>query len=163
MPIEIVEGDIADQPDLDAVVNAANAQLMPGGGVAGALHRAAGAQLAEACRPLAPIEPGQAVVTEGFELANDWVIHALGPRHGIDNPSDELLAAAYRNVLKAAADKGIRSIGCPALSAGAFGYPLEEAARIAVETVQQHAPAELVFRFVLFDGKTKDVFSRLVE
>ncbi|NBB91990.1 MAG: RNase III inhibitor [Gammaproteobacteria bacterium] len=163
MPIEIVQGDIAHQPELDAVVNAANAQLMPGGGVAGALHRAAGPELAEACKPLAPIEPGQAVVTEGFELPNRWVIHALGPRYGIDQPSDELLAAAYRNVLAAAANENIRSVGCPALSAGAFGYPLEEAARIAVETVSEHAPSELLFRFVLFDGKTRDVFSGLLE
>lgn len=162
MPIEIVEGDIADQPDLDAVVNAANAQLMPGGGVAGAIHRAAGPKLAEACRPLAPIEPGQAVVTEAFELPNRYVIHALGPRYGIDQPSDELLAQAYRNVLKAAADNDIRSVGCPALSAGAFGYPLEEAARIAVETVKEHAPSELLFRFVLFDARTRDVFSDLM-
>src|SRR5699024_9678184 len=103
MPIEIVEGDIAAQPDLDAVVNAANAQLMPGGGVAGALHRAAGPKLAEACKPRAPIEPGEAVITAGFELPNQWVIHALGPRYGIDQPSDELLAAAYRNVLSLAA------------------------------------------------------------
>lgn len=162
MPIEIVEGDIADQPDLDAVVNAANAQLMPGGGVAGAIHRAAGPKLAEACRPLAPIEPGQAVVTEAFELPNRHVIHALGPRYGIDQPSDELLAQAYRNVLKVAAERDIRSVGCPALSAGAFGYPLEEAARIAVETVKEHAPSELLFRFVLFDARTRDVFSDLM-
>ena len=162
MSIEIVKGDIADQPDLDAVVNAANAQLMPGGGVAGALHRAAGPELAEACKPLAPIEPGQAVITEAFDLPNDWVIHALGPRYDIDKPSDELLAEAYRNVLKLAEDEGIESVGCPALSSGAFGYPLEEAARIAVETVREHAPESMTFRFVLFDDKTKDVFEKLV-
>lgn len=163
MPIEIVEGDIAKQPDLDAVVNAANAQLMPGGGVAGALHRAAGPKLAEACRPLAPIEPGQAVVTEAFDLPNRYVIHVLGPRYGIDKPSDRLLADGYRNALARAQEKDIRSLGCPALSAGAFGYPLEEAARIAVATVQEHAPSGLLFRFVLFDGKAREVFSRLVE
>ncbi|WP_376693912.1 macro domain-containing protein [Wenzhouxiangella sp. EGI_FJ10409] len=162
MPIEFVEGDIARQPDLDAVVNAANAELMPGGGVAGALHRAAGPKLADACRPLAPIEPGQAVVTEAFDLPNRWVIHVLGPRYGIDNPSDELLATGYRNVLRLAEEKGIQSLGSPALSAGAFGYPLEEAARIAVQTVRDHLPSTLRFRFVLFDAGTKDVFSRLV-
>ncbi len=162
MPIEIVEGDIVSQPDLDAVVNAANAQLMPGGGVAGAIHRAAGPKLAEACRPLAPIEPGQAVVTEGFELPNRWVIHALGPRYGIDQPSGELLVGAYRSVLNVAADNNMASVGCPALSAGAFGYPLAEAARIAVETVKEHAPSELVFRFVLFDARTRDVFADLM-
>ena len=161
MSIEIVKGDIADQPDLEAVVNAANAQLMPGGGVAGALHKAAGPELAEACKPLAPIDPGQAVVTEAFDLPNDWVIHALGPRYGTDEPSDELLAEAYRNVLKCADEKDLGSVGCPALSAGAFGYPLEEAARIAVETVREHAPESLTFRFVLFDDKSKDVFEKL--
>jgi O-acetyl-ADP-ribose deacetylase (regulator of RNase III) len=163
MPIEIVKGDIADQPDLDAVVNAANAQLMPGGGVAGALHKAAGPELAEACEPLAPIEPGQAVVTEGFELPNDFVIHALGPRYGTDEPSDELLAMAYRKVLELAEQHDIASLGCPALSAGAFGYPLEEAARIAVETVREHAPDKLHFRFVLFDDRMRDAFEALVD
>jgi O-acetyl-ADP-ribose deacetylase (regulator of RNase III) len=162
MPIEIVKGDIADQPDLDAVVNAANAQLMPGGGVAGALHRAAGPRLAEACRPLAPIEPGQAVLTEAFDLPNRWIIHALGPRYGIDEPSAKLLADAYRNVLAVADDNDIRSVGCPALSAGAFGYPLEEAAGIALQTIRDHAPADLVFRFVLFDDRARDAFSGLM-
>ena len=92
MPIEVVKGDIADQPDLDAVINAANAQLMPGGGVAGAIHKAAGPELAEACREHAPIEPGQAVVTQAFELPNRWIIHVLGPRYHLDEPADELLA-----------------------------------------------------------------------
>jgi O-acetyl-ADP-ribose deacetylase (regulator of RNase III) len=161
MPIEIVEGDIANQPDLDAVINAANAQLMPGGGVAGALHRAAGPRLAEACKPLAPIEPGQAVITEAFDLPNRWVVHVLGPRYGIDKPSDELLARGYRAALALAEEHGIQSMGSPALSAGAFGYPLEDAARIAVETVREHAPKTLRFRFVLFDGETKELFSRL--
>jgi O-acetyl-ADP-ribose deacetylase (regulator of RNase III) len=154
MPIEIVQGDIAQQPDLDAVINAANAQLMPGGGVAGALHRAAGPELAEACRPLAPIEPGEAVVTEAFDLPNRWIIHVLGPRYGIDEPADELLAQGYRNAIERAVEQGIESVGSPALSAGAFGYPLEEAARIAVETVREHLPESMVFRFVLFDDST---------
>ncbi|MDZ7788981.1 MAG: macro domain-containing protein [Xanthomonadales bacterium] len=162
MPIELVEGDIASQPDLDAVVNAANAELMPGGGVAGALHRGAGPKLAEACLPMAPIEPGEAVITEAFNLPNRWVIHVLGPRYGIDKPADKLLAECYRNMLRLAGENGIQSMGCPAISAGAFGYPLEEAARIAVETVQAHAPEALQFRFVLFDAGTKDVFARLM-
>ena len=162
MPIELVKGDIAQQPDLDAVINAANAQLMPGGGVAGALHRAAGPGLAEACRPLAPIEPGQAVVTEAFDLPNRRVIHVLGPRYGIDEPADELLAAGYRNAIALAEEHGIESVGSPALSAGAFGYPLEAAARIAVETVREHLPDSMVFRFVLFDDQTKDVFEQLL-
>ena len=158
MPIELVTGDITDQPDLDAAVNAANAQLMPGGGVAGAIHRAAGPELAEACQPLAPIEPGQAVITPGFRLPNDWVIHVLGPRYGIDLPADCLLADAYRNALLLCQEKSLRSVGFPAVSAGAFGYPLPEAAEIAVRTVGESADEELLVRFVLFDEKARAVF-----
>lgn len=161
MHLQVVEGDIARQPDLDAVVNAANAQLMPGGGVAGALHRAAGPKLAEACRPLAPIKPGEAVITEAFDLPNRRVIHVLGPRYGLDEPADRLLADGYRNALRLAEENDIESIGFPALSAGAFGYPLEEAAQIALETVRAHAPANLRVRFALFDDKTLKVFERL--
>ena len=90
--IECVKGDIAKQPDMTAVVNAANAWLKPGGGVAGAIHRAAGPSLEEECRPLAPIKPGQAVITGGHSLPNKYVIHCLGPRWGIDKPEDKLLA-----------------------------------------------------------------------
>jgi len=163
MPIEIVRGDIADQPDLNAVVNAANAQLVMGGGVAGAIHRAAGPGLEQACRPLAPIEPGQAVVTEGFDLPNRYVIHVLGPRYGIDEPSGELLAAAYRNALACCREHGIESVGFPAISAGAFGYPLAEAARIAVETVKSGAPGGLKVRFVLFDPESCRTFAEQVK
>lgn len=163
MPIEFTVGDITEQPDLDAVVNAANAELMPGGGVAGAIHRVAGPELAEACRPLAPIAPGEAVITTAFGLPNQFVIHALGPRYGLDEPADELLAAAYRNSLELCAENAIASIGFPAISTGAFGYPLEEAATIAVETVRRDAPADLKVRFVLFDERSEAVFRRLHE
>ena len=162
MPIEIVEGDIVDQPDLDAVVNAANAQLRIGGGVAGAIHRAAGPQLERACQPFAPIGPGQAVITEAFDLPNRFVIHALGPRYGIDEPADELLASAYRNALACCREHELQSVGFPAISAGAFGYPLEEAARIAVETVKSSAPAGLKVRFVLFDPASRKAFAEHV-
>jgi len=163
MPIEIIEGDITEQHELDAVVNAANAQLMPGGGVAGAIHRAAGPELAEACRPLAPIEPGQAVITEAFGLPNRFVIHALGPRHGIDEPSDELLATAYCNALACCREHSLASVGFPAISAGAFGFPLEAAARIALDTVRAHAPEELKVRFVLFDPESRAVFAQQLD
>jgi len=163
MTIEIVQGDIARQPDLDAVVNAANAQLMPGGGVAGAIHRAAGPALAQACGPLAPIDPGEAVITGAFDLPNRFVIHALGPRYGIDEPADALLAAAYRNALECCTAHAVGSVGFPALSAGAFGFPLEPAARIAVETVAAHAPRQLNVRFVLFGAESHSVFARQLE
>ena len=152
--IELVVGDIADQPDVDAVVNAANAELAPGGGVAGALHRAAGPGLADEGRRLAPIEVTQAVVTGGHRLPTAHVIHALGPVHGRDEPSDELLAATYRNVLQAAEREGFTSLATPAISTGAFGFPADAAARIALRTVAEVVPLvdELrLVRFVLFD------------
>lgn len=152
--VELQQGDITAQSDIEAVVNAANAQLRTGGGVAGAIHRAAGPELAEACRPLAPIEPGEAVLTEAFGLPNDYVIHCLGPVYGRDEPSDELLSNCYRNALEIAEDEGIASVAFPALSTGAFGYPMEPAATVALRTVQDVASTleqvELV-RFVLYD------------
>lgn len=152
--VELRVGDITAQEDLDAVVNAANAQLATGGGVAGAIHRAAGPGLAEECRPLAPIRPGQAVITGGHRLPNDHVIHVLGPVHGRDEPGDQLLASCYREALRLADEHGLTSVGFPAISTGAFGYPLEAAAGVALEAVAAAAPGlEHVglIRFVLFD------------
>jgi O-acetyl-ADP-ribose deacetylase (regulator of RNase III) len=138
--IECVSGDIADQPGFDAVVNAANAELRFGGGVAGAIHRAAGPGLEEECRPLAPIQPGEAVITGGHDLPNDHVIHCLGPVHGRDEPAAELLESCYRGALSLAEEEELTSVAFPAISTGAFGYPLEEAARVALETVWDEAP-----------------------
>ncbi|WP_122983293.1 macro domain-containing protein [Halomonas caseinilytica] len=156
--IECTQGDIARQDDMEAVVNAANAALRSGGGVAGALHRAAGPALAEACRPLAPIQPGQAVITEAFALPNHYVIHCLGPVYGVDEPSDTLLADAYRNALHLAQQYDIGRLAFPALSTGAFGYPASEAARIALSTVLAtlpDCPAVRRVRFVLFDNASR--------
>lgn len=162
---ECRRGEIADQPDLDAVVNAANAQLMPGGGVAGALHRAAGPGLARACAPLAPIRPGDAVITEACELPNRHVIHCLGPVYGEDHPAEELLASCYRRALQLAEEHDLRSIGFPALSTGIFGYPMAEAARVAFDTLLGMA-AELrsvgLIRFVLFAEADRDLHARIL-
>ena len=163
--IECVGGDIADQPDVEAVVNAANAELRTGGGVAGAIHRAAGPGLEEECRPLAPIQPGQAVVTGGHDLPNDHVIHCLGPVYGRDEPSDELLASCYREALARAEEEGIRSVAFPAISTGAFGYPLEAATRVALRTVWEAAPRlESVrrVRFTLFGDRALDVHEEVL-
>lgn len=138
--LEVKRGDIAAQKDIEAVVNAANAQLRTGGGVAGALHRAAGWGLERECRPLAPIQPGQAVITGAHQLPNRYVIHCLGPVYGVDHPSDHLLAECYRNALRLAEEKQISSIAFPSLSTGAFGYPMEDAAEVAFRTILKELP-----------------------
>lgn len=163
--VECVQGDITDQPDIEAVVNAANAELRPGGGVAGAIHRAAGPALYEECRPLAPIRPGEAVITGGHRLPNRYVIHCLGPVYGVDMPSDLLLAHCYRNAMRLAAERGVRSIAFPAISAGVFGYPLGAAAKIAVLTVLEElriSPAVQRVRFVVFDSGARQVYEELL-
>ena len=152
--LELTTGNIATQPDMEAIVNAANAQLRTGGGVAGAIHSAAGPGLTDETRPMAPLQPGEAVISGGHELPNAHVIHVLGPVYGRDEPSDELLRTGYENALRRAEEHDIASIAFPALSTGAFGYPLDEAAPIALKTVLDAAPrlasVEHV-RFVLFD------------
>lgn len=159
--IECVQGNIADQPDMDAVVNAANAELRPGGGVAGAIHRAAGPGLDQECRALAPIRPGEAVVTGAHRLPNRAVIHCLGPVYGRDEPAEALLASCYRQALHLAEENALASIAFPAISTGAFGYPLHEAARIAVDTVIaecRRLSRVRHVRFVLFDAADLRVY-----
>lgn len=164
--IECIQGDISNQPDMDAVVNAANAQLRRGGGVAGAIHRAAGPKLEEECLHLAPIKPGQAVITRGYNLPNRYVIHCLGPVYGRDEPSDLLLADCYRNALGLAEQHRIETIGFPAISTGVFGYPLEAAAEVALNTVCRELPqlkSVRQVRFVLFSEKDQRVHAQILE
>ncbi|MFP4489812.1 MAG: macro domain-containing protein, partial [Bacteroidales bacterium] len=120
--LELITGNIAAQEDITAVVNAANARLRTGGGVAGAIHRAAGPGLEKETAPLAPIRPGEAVITSGNKLPNKYIIHCLGPVYGVDKPEDKLLANCYRNALKLAEEQKIDSIAFPAISTGAFAY-----------------------------------------
>lgn len=140
LSIECVLGDIAAQEDMAAVVNAANAQLRPGGGVAGAIHRAAGPGLDQECRQWAPISPGQAVITKGHNLPNKNVIHCLGPVYGVDKPEHKLLAACYKNALQLAEEQQLDSVAFPAISSGAFGYPLQQAAEVALQAIMEAAP-----------------------
>jgi O-acetyl-ADP-ribose deacetylase len=164
--IECIEGDIANQPDMEAIVNAANAMLRSGGGVAGAIHRGAGPGLAEECRKLAPIQPGQAVITGAHHLPNRHVIHCLGPVYGVDEPSDQLLSSCYRNALQLAEDNGIKSIAFPAISTGAFGYPLEPAVQIALNTVVDMLPSLLSIkhiRFVLFSNADQRIYEQVLD
>ena len=163
--IELLQGDIASQKDMTAIVNAANAELRIGGGVAGAIHRAAGPELETECSPLAPIRPGEAVITGGHNLPNKYVIHCLGPIYGIDKPEDTFLANCYRNALKIAGENGIDSIAFPAISTGAFGYPLQPAAEIALKTVIHEAhqlQSIKTLRFVLYDKKDYDIHTAVL-
>ena len=130
--IEVVEGDIA-RLHVDAIVNAANTSLLGGGGVDGAIHRAAGPRLVEECRTLHGCRTGEAKVTGGYDLPARWVIHTVGPVwQGGEKGEDELLASAWRNSLKVAADKELDTVAFPSISTGAYRFPLDRAARIAV-------------------------------
>lgn len=153
--LQCTVGNIADQPDVEAIVNAANAELRPGGGVAGAIHKAAGPGLDDECRDLAPIRPGGAVITGGHGLPNRFVIHCLGPVYRRDEPSSELLASCYSNALRLADDRSISSIAFPAISTGIFGYPIGDAARVALRRTIADMPsltAVRLIRFVLFSA-----------
>ncbi len=164
--IQAIRGNIADQPDMTAIVNAANASLSPGGGVAGAIHRAAGPGLEEECRPLAPIRPGEAVITSAHDLPNKYVIHCLGPVYGRDKPEDRLLAECYRNALLLADKEGIDSIAFPAISAGAFGYPLKKALQVGLQTIRESIPSfqnVKKIRMVLFSESDLEAFIQLLD
>lgn len=135
--IEIHAGDIT-KLDVDAIVNAANAQLRPGGGVCGAIHRAAGRNLREACAKIGGCPTGQSVHTDGFDLAAKYVIHTVGPVwHGGGQNEEALLASCYRTALKIAKDIGARSVAFPAISTGVYAFPLQRATEIAVATVRE--------------------------
>lgn len=161
--IECVQGDITGQHDIDVIVNAANAQLRAGGGVAGAIHAAAGPELEAETRPLAPILPGEAVITGAHRLPNRRIIHCLGPVYGRDEPAAALLASCFRDALLLADEHGMRSIAFPAISTGSFGYPVEDAARVAMRTLVEEIPrlrSISMIRLVLFDRRDLEVFER---
>ncbi len=159
--LKIIKGDIATQNDVQAVVNAANRELRPGGGVAGAIHRAAGPKLETECRQYTPISPGEAVLTKAYNLPNDHVIHCLGPVYQVDKPHEKLLADCYNNTLQIAEDNAIVSVAFPAISTGVFGYPKGEAVKIALQSVFDKM-AELkhvkLIKFVLFDDETVNLY-----
>lgn len=154
--LELVQGDIVAQ-DVDAIVNAANEALAEGSGVCGAIFRAAGREaLAAACRPLAPCPTGEARMTPGFALRARYVIHAVGPVYHAADPTTaaRLLTAAYRNSLALAAQHGLASVAFPSISTGIFGYPVEDAARVALAAVRAALVAGgsiRLVRFVLWD------------
>jgi O-acetyl-ADP-ribose deacetylase (regulator of RNase III) len=161
--LSLIEGDITRQ-ETDAIVNAANKSLRGGGGVDGAIHRAGGPQILEECIQIGRCETGEAVITGGGNLKAKYVIHTVGPiyKDGLHNEPG-LLKNAYSNCLKLASEKGLKSIAFPSISTGAYGYPLEEAAGIALGTattyLYEHADIELI-RFVMFGQKALDVYQR---
>jgi O-acetyl-ADP-ribose deacetylase (regulator of RNase III) len=163
--LRIAPGDLT-RAEVDAVVNAANERMLGGGGVDGALHRAAGPRLLEACRAVAEVRPGvrcptgEARITPGFELPAPWVIHTVGPVYENAERSAPLLRAAYRSSLDLALDRGLASIAFPAISCGVFAYPLDEAAPLAIETCRQHGAGLREIHFVLFDDAPLEAWRR---
>ncbi len=160
--LQVHQGDITEQR-VDAIVNAANETLLGGGGVDGAIHRAAGPELLAVCRTLGGCETGRAKITPGFDLVASWIIHTVGPIwDGGHRAEPELLASCYRNSLTLAEEAGVDSIAFPAISTGVYGYPIEDAADVAVRTVRTSNCAVSLVRFVAFDTQTYDVYCGLL-
>jgi O-acetyl-ADP-ribose deacetylase len=157
--IELVRADITTLR-VDAIVNAANTTLLGGGGVDGAIHRAAGPELLAECRTLGGCPPGQAKLTSGYQLPARFVIHTVGPIwHGGTQGEAELLTGCYRNSLRLAAENGIRTIAFPAISCGAYGYPISEATRIALKTAGAFLHQNQTIEKVIFVVATDEIFA----
>jgi O-acetyl-ADP-ribose deacetylase len=163
--IEIQQGDITALR-VDAVVNAANNSLLGGGGVDGAIHRAAGPELLKACKILGGCPTGEARITKGYRLQADFVIHTVGPVYSGKPGDAKLLAGCYRNSLELAADNGVKTIAFPAISCGVYGYPIQDACRIAVDSacgfLSGHSVIERVV-FILFSAENKAVYEAYIE
>ncbi|TVL89292.1 O-acetyl-ADP-ribose deacetylase [Streptomyces sp. SAJ15] len=165
--IELIQGDITRQ-HVDAIVNAANSSLLGGGGVDGAIHRAGGPDILDACRDLRAsrygkgLPTGQAVATTAGRLPARWVIHTVGPVFQVSGGDESLLASCYRECLRVADELGARTVAFPAISTGVYRWPMEDAARIAVETVRQTETRVEEVRFVLFDERAYEAFAAQV-
>lgn len=167
MKIQTVQGDITKVEDLEAIVNAANRSLLGGGGVDGAIHRAAGKELLKECRTLNGCNTGEAKITSAYKLPCKYVIHTVGPVwHGGKKGEPKLLANAYWNSLQTAVENGIRTIAFPSISTGIYSYPVDQAAAIAVRTVKdfciRHPDDIDIVRFVLFDADTRRAYDHAI-
>ena len=160
--IQVIQGDITKQI-VDAIVNAANSSLLGGGGVDGAIHRAAGPELLVECRLLAGCNTGDAKATKGYNLPAKYVIHTVGPVwHGGANDEDQLLASCYRRSLDVAVSLKVRSIAFPAISTGVYGFPKERAAKIAVSEASAFMREMEKLLFVCFDAETAEIYRQLL-
>jgi len=160
--IQVVQGDITKQA-VDAIVNAANSSLLGGGGVDGAIHRAAGPGLLAECRSLGGCKTGSAKATKGYNLPAKYVIHAVGPVWQDGNADeDRLLASCYRKCLEIADQLSVKSIAFPAISTGIYGFPKQRAAKIAVNEMRDYAGDIETFLFVCFDPETADIYRELL-
>jgi len=158
--LEIIKDDITKQ-DTDAIVNAANQYLSPGGGVSGAIHRAAGGELAEECRKLGGCKTGEAKITKGYNLKAKYVIHTVGPVYSGSNMDKINLAKCYKNSLLIAKQNKLKSISFPSISTGIFGYPVKEAAEIALKTIcdfLKENPEIRLVRMVLYSQKDYEIY-----
>ena len=164
--IEIIQGDITKQA-VDAIVNAANTSLLGGGGVDGAIHRAAGPELLAECRTLNGCRTGEAKITKGYRLPARFVIHTPGPIwHGGGRGEEELLASCYRSSLRLASENGCETVDFPSISTGVYHFPLEQASHIAISAIAEYLaehPEIKRVRMVCFDGNTKAYYDRALE
>ena len=164
--VQVVIGDIANQPDVQAIVNAANAKLQMGSGVCGAIFTAAGVEeLTKACVQLSPIGACEAVITSGFKLPNQYIIHCCGPKYKVSSDNAHNLKSSYYNILTLAAENKITSLAMPAISTGAYGFPIEEATELCIETIKECSPlfdSLKIIRFVVRDESTAKIYARFL-